>query len=257
MRRRPVRPLLRAAVMGAVALLGACLMIGGPFDWSTQPLSERALIDALPRGKDMPGYHARRAGADLSLSPSQEHLCGPVSTALITRHHKPAGMTQVMLTPLGQEKQQHHIESYSYTEDDAERIMGRIRAAVPTCAHYNSFYADLYSRHGLRPAKSPYQVGDEMVTYRMLEPPPGDVALAGSQIPMEPGPLQEPGRTITFVRTGGVITQYKDPVPKAVAEELHRRFRRAAAWTTSPTASADDRHGSHDPGSKRPGRPQA
>ncbi|MEF2529400.1 hypothetical protein [Streptomyces sp. CS62] len=45
---------------------------------------------------------------------------------------------------------------------------------------------------------------------------------------MAPGPLQEPGRTTTFVRTGGVITLYPAAVPQAVVEDLTNRFRRAA-----------------------------
>ncbi|WP_405533756.1 hypothetical protein OG592_42325 (plasmid) [Streptomyces avidinii] len=187
------------------------------------------MMEVLPRGKDVLGYRVVSVETEYINRPSSAHLCGKVSVAIASQNRAPAASTRVVLAPGGQSGQGQAVVSYSYSEDDAVGVMKAIRAAIPNCTHYNSWYADLYTRHGLRPAQSPYRVGDETIRYRQLGPPPNDKDAGGSPVPLEPGPLQEPGKTITVVRTGGVITQYLDPVPKAVAEDIGNRFRRAAA----------------------------
>jgi hypothetical protein len=72
-----------------------------------------------------------------------------------------------------------------------------------------------------------YPVGDEVVGYRVLAPPKWDSSSGGAGVPLEPGLLEEPGRTVTFVRTGGVVTYYRSAVPQTVAEAFDERLRRA------------------------------
>ncbi|MFG2621846.1 hypothetical protein ACGFXC_29930 [Streptomyces sp. NPDC048507] len=225
------RPLRYAPAVVAAAAVGASLFPpASPFveSWRTGALEEARLLGALPRGNDLPGVTVVGAGVNRGDGAASEEPCAEIGTAISPRGHPRPASTRVVLVARGTSGQGRSVVSYALSEDAAVRAMGRIRAAIPRCAHYNSWWADLYTRHGLRPAPSPYRVGDEMVSYRQLDPPPSDPSAGGAPVPLEPGPLQEPGKTVTFVRTGGVITQYWEPVPKAVAEAFHDRFRRAA-----------------------------
>jgi hypothetical protein len=183
----------------------------------------------LPQGTDVAGYRVASVEPELTDQPTPDRMCGAVSSAITSPDHAPSAATRLTLRPVGETGQGESVVSYSFSEDDAKSVMKRIRAALPSCAHYNAWYADLYTRHGLRPAQPPYRVGDDRISYRRLDPPPGDASAGGSPVPMAPGPLQEPGRTTTFVRTGGVITRYPAAVPQAVVKDLTNRFRRAAS----------------------------
>ncbi|MET9609372.1 hypothetical protein ABZZ17_30640 [Streptomyces sp. NPDC006512] len=195
--------------------------------FSSGALSMAEMREALPRGKDVAGYQVAAVEEEYTDRPSADLPCGKVSVAIASAGRAPEASVQVVLVPRGRSGHEQVVKSYSFSEDDAVRVMKRIRAAIADCAHYNAWYADLYTRHGLKPARSPYQVGDDTFSYRRLDPPAGDKDAGGAPVPLGPGPLQEPGKTITLVRTGGVISQYPDPVPEAVAEDLDRRFRRA------------------------------
>ncbi|WP_435191471.1 hypothetical protein [Streptomyces sp. bgisy126] len=225
MRRRPLLFILALIVLvGAGAALAVVKRT--PADGSGEPVTMAQLMAVLPRGKDVPGYRAvfqrPEIGAD---SPGRS--CGEVASALWSRDRMPLASTLVVLTPTKAGQDQHYVTSHSYARTDAQRIMQELRASVPACAHYNSYHADLYLRFGTRPAKPQFDVGDEVVSYRVLAPPAGHPDLGGSGIPLQPGPLQEPGALVTFVRTGGVITAYGGTVPKAIADDFDARLRRA------------------------------
>ncbi|MFG2291850.1 hypothetical protein [Streptomyces sp. NPDC048603] len=216
-------------VLAPVALLaaGAALVVAAPFGTSGQPVTMKQLMSVLPRGKDVPGYRAVFQRPETGIGPSPEHHCGRVESALWSPDRMPVASTRVVLSSTRGGQERHVVDSYSYAEDDAEVIMDELRASIPACAHYNSYFADLYLRFGTKPAEPPFAVGDEMVGYRVLAPPEGHVDLAGSGVPLGPGPLREPGASTTFVRTGGVITRYRLPVPQDIPEGFHERFRRA------------------------------
>ncbi|MGW2672404.1 hypothetical protein ACWC5F_30685 [Streptomyces sp. NPDC001272] len=225
------RLLLSALPVAAVLVLAAGLMGEGPLSgWGrAETLGTARIREVLPPGADVAGYRVASVEPELTDQPSPDRMCGAVSSAVASRDHTPPAATRLVLEPVGETGQGESVVSYSFPEDDAKSVMKGIRAALPSCAHYNAWYADLYTRHGLRPTQSPYRVGDDRISYRRLDPPPGDVSSGGSPVPMAPGPLQEPGRTTTFVRTGGVITRYPDAVPQAVVEDLTGRFRRAVS----------------------------
>ncbi|MEV7614154.1 hypothetical protein [Streptomyces sp. NPDC089799] len=220
------RPFSFVSTVLAVVAGGAALVVADPFGWFGWPVTTAQLMAVLPRGQDVPGYRAEFGRPETGVGPSAERPCGTVAAALWSPGRMPAASTRVLLTAKDGGKR-HLVDSYGYAEDDAEAVMAELRASVPACAHYNAYYADLYLRFGTRPADPPFEVGDEMVTYRVLAPPPGDPDLGGSGAPLEPGPLQEPGTAVTFVRTGGVITRYGSAVPRAVAEDFEARIRRA------------------------------
>ncbi|MFD3538366.1 hypothetical protein ACFWUQ_02550 [Streptomyces sp. NPDC058662] len=223
------RLLLLAPPTVVALVLGVGLVEEGAFSgwWEAEALGTARIMGALPRGTDVSGYRVVSVEPERTDHPSPDQHCGKVSAALTAQRRAPATSTRIVLVPDGWSGQGHSVVSHSFSEGDAKKVMGRIRAALPDCAHYNAWYADLYTRHGLRPTPSPYRVGDDTISYRRLDPPPGDKDAGGSPLPMPPGPLQEPGRTITLVRTGGVITQYPDTLPRAVVEDLADRFRRA------------------------------
>ncbi|WP_437082924.1 hypothetical protein [Streptomyces sp. enrichment culture] len=216
---------MSAVIVIAVVAGGAALLVAAPFD--ARPVTTAQLMAVLPRGREVPGYGAEFARPETGIGPSSDLPCGKVATALWSPGRMPAASTRVVLTPVGNGREKHRVESYSYAEDDAEAVMAELRASIPACAHYNAYYADLYLRFGTRPAEPPFDIGDEVVGYRVLAPPPGDPDLAGSGVPLGPGPLREPGTPVTFVRTGGVITRYGSAVPRAVAEDFDARIRRA------------------------------
>ncbi|MEU7068155.1 hypothetical protein [Streptomyces sp. NPDC046161] len=200
------------------------------FGWGHgETLGTARISEVVPPGTDVAGYRVVSVEPELTDQPSPDGMCGAVSSAITSPDHAPSAATRLILRPVGETGQGESVVSYSFSEDDAKSVMKSIRAALPSCAHYNAWYADLYTRHGLRPTRSPYRVGDEGISYRRLDPPPGDVSSGGSPVPVVPGPLQEPGRMTTFVRTGGVITRYPDAVPQAVVEDFTGRFRQVAS----------------------------
>ncbi|MGW7059877.1 hypothetical protein ACWGHM_15335 [Streptomyces sp. NPDC054904] len=208
----------------AVSVSGG-LVLGIPLPGSAAGLSMAELKEALPRKQDVAGYQVASVEKEFTNHPSDDRPCGKVSAAITSKNHPPAASARVVLAPRGHSGHDQVVKVYSFAEDDAVRVMSGIRAAIGDCAHYNAWYADLYTRHGLKPTRSPYRVGDDTFSYRQLDAAAADAG--GAPIPLGPGPLQEPGRAFTFVRTGGVISQYSDAVPEAVAEELSHRFRRA------------------------------
>ncbi|MGW7459969.1 hypothetical protein [Streptomyces sp. NPDC054797] len=227
MRRRPLSAL---AVVAALVLAAGLVGESPLFGWGHgETLGTARIREVLPRGTDVAGYRVVSVEPELTDQPSPDRACGAVSSALTSPDHAPSAATRLTLRAVGETGHGESVVSYSFSEDDAKSVMKSIRAALPSCAHYNAWYADLYTRHGLRPTLSPYRVGDDRISYRRLDPPPEDNASGGSAVPMAPGPLQEPGRTTTFVRTGGVITRYPDAVPQAVVEDFTDRFHRAAS----------------------------
>lgn len=226
------RRLLLSALPWVAALVLTAGLVGEDplFGWGHGgTLGTARMREVLPPGTEIAGYRVVSVEPERTDQPSPDRACGAVSSALTSPDHVPPAATRLILRPAAETGEGRSVVSYSFSEDDAKSVMKGIRAALPACAHYNSWYADLYTRHGLRPTPSPYRVGDDRLSYRRLDPPPGDAASGGSPVPMAPGPLQEPGRTTTFVRTGGVITRYPDAVPRPVVEDLTARFRRAAS----------------------------
>ncbi|MEV4191037.1 hypothetical protein [Streptomyces toxytricini] len=225
------RLLLSGLPVVAALVLAAGLVSEDPLFgwWKGQTLGTARIRQVLPPGTDVAGYRVVSVEPERIDQPSPDRMCGAVASAITSPDHAPSAATRLILGPVGETGQGESVVSYSFSEDDAKSVMKSIRAALPSCAHYNAWYADLYTRHGLRPAQSPSRVGDDRISYRRLDPPPGDTSSDGSPVPMAPGPLQEPGRTTTFVRTGGVITRYPDAVPQAVVEDVTGRFRRAAS----------------------------
>lgn len=225
------RLLLSALPVVAALVLVAGLVGENPFfGWGHgETLGTARIREVLPRGTDVAGYRVVSVEPEFTDQPSPDRACGTVSSALTSADHAPSAATRLILRPVGETGQGRSVVSYSFSEDDAKSVMKNVRAALPSCAHYNAWYADLYTRHGLRPTQSPYRVGDDRISYRRLDPPPGDDASGGSPVPMAPGPLQEPGRTATFVHTGGVITWYPDALPQALVEDFTDRFHRAAS----------------------------
>ncbi len=218
-------------ILALIVLVGGGAVLAvvkrSPAGGSGEPVTMAQLMAVLPRGKDVPGYRAVFQRPEIGADPSPSHYCGEVASALWSRDRMPLASTLVVLTATKAGQEQHYVTSHSYARTDAQRIMQELRASIPACAHYNSYFADLYLRFGMRPAKPQFDVGDEVVSYRVLAPPAGHPDLGGSGIPLQPGPLQEPGALVTFVRTDGVITMYRGTVPKTIADDFDARLRRA------------------------------
>ncbi|MFE5513026.1 hypothetical protein ACFQ9J_21040 [Streptomyces sp. NPDC056529] len=184
------------------------------------------MMKILPRGEEVAGYRAVFAYPHLTPSPNPDLLCGDMSVALLSHERAPKASTLVVLTGTGPAQERYEVESYSYVPDVAVTVMEEMRAALPGCAAYNAEYADFSYGFGLKEVPPVYPVGDEALAYRVLEPPFRMVS--SSQIVDLPTDLADTGRTVTFVRTGGVITQYKSLPPRRVFEAFESRFRRAS-----------------------------
>ncbi|MGW9451329.1 hypothetical protein [Streptomyces sp. NPDC055632] len=206
---------------GGVVLLGGDSSVGreGTLDMAR-------MMKILPRGEEVAGYRAVFAYPALTLGPNPDFLCGDMSAALLSHERAPKASTLVVLTETGRAREWYEVESYSYAPDVAVTVMEEMRAALPGCAAYNADYADLFYGFGLKEVPPAYPVGDEALAYRVLAPPPG--MESSGQIPVLPTDLADTGRTVTFVRTGGVITQYKSLPPRQVFEGFESRFRRAS-----------------------------
>ncbi|WP_411103012.1 hypothetical protein [Streptomyces sp. cmx-4-9] len=190
------------------------------------------MVRVLPHGRELPGYQVASAGEhrpEKGPEPPSHANCSHIDDALAPREKAFPPSTEVLLTGPGDSRTRGRVLSFAFSQDEAKRVMDRIRAALPKCAHYNLWWADLYTRHGLKASQSPYNAGDEAISYQRLDPPAEDEDVGGSPVTFDPGPLQEDGPTITFIRTAGVITQYRDPLPESVARAFDRRFRRAGS----------------------------
>lgn len=221
------RPLLSVLLPAVVLAAGGVVLLGGDSSAGRDGTLDMArMMKILPRGKEVPGYRAEFAYPDLTLGPNPDLLCGDMSVALLSHERAPEASTLVVLTETGRTQERYEAESYSYAPDVAVTVMEEMRAALPGCAAYNAEYADLSYGFGLKEVPPAYPVGDEALAYRVLEPPFRMVS--SSQIVDLPTDLADTGRTVTFVRTGGVITQYKSLPPRRVFEAFEGRFRRAS-----------------------------
>lgn len=179
-----------------------------------EALTERQLVDALPRGEDVPGHrvevqrpHSEFGGAGVPCGPLADVLWAPrpgtwtararVATRLLGGGDGPPGFS---------------LELTSHSEREATAFMAGLEKALPRCAAFEGqpHYEEWPRQFTLQPARAPKGAGDEAVAF----------VLDGG------GPGSGGPRRFTVARSGGVIAVYVGEVPAGVQAQVHHRLSR-------------------------------
>ncbi|MEU4360086.1 hypothetical protein [Streptomyces virginiae] len=211
--RRGQRIAARAAVLLVVF---AGFWGGASVPWADgEALTERQLVDALPRGEDLPGHrvdvqrpHSEFGGATAPCRPLADVLWAPHPHTWTAR----ARVATRLVGSGGDGPPGFSLELTSYSEEQATAFMSGLEKALPRCAVFEGqpHFEEWPRKFTLQPVRAPKGAGDGAVAFDLDGGGPGADGL----------------RRFTVVRIGGVIAVYVGKVATGVQAQVHHRLTR-------------------------------